>query len=270
MAWIGWCDCHGPEDNVACSKRGRRLKHAYPHAMSVLREGLAVANSWTVAQFEGALDLWRDSQGCVRFAFVLGEEKIGYLDVIPHLLARLDCPGVRQRCVQQWEALAPDRHSLVSREFMDPAHPMGLRQQVDAMDDEGQNIGPVLAREIRSLQDIPMDDCIAEGPHARGKRVYDVGKASKGPWVASTMRLRQNLKDIDSLPAALDVDLQTLWDRWNTVVKCTARHRPLHRPLLEVFSNIYHMSHCATGAAAFDDVEQHGGDGADGGEPNEK
>ena len=123
MAWIGYCDCHGPEDNVACSKRGRRLKHAYPHAMSVLREGLAVANSWTVAQFDGALDLWRESQGGVRFAFVLGQEKIGYLDVIPHLLARLDCPGVRQRCVQQWEALAPDRHSLVSREFMAMAIP---------------------------------------------------------------------------------------------------------------------------------------------------
>lgn len=221
MAWGKGCDCHeealrGGAD-IECSMKGRRLKKAYVHAAAELRSGLDAANEWTVHTWDLGAESLLDFQACVRGTYELALRKLGFLDKIPYLLARLADPGVRDRCVAQWAACAPEGHHRVSHEFLSPTG--ALRPLVDAMRQDGTQIAPALQREIDSLGCIPMDDSIAESPHASASRHMQHARGAKWPWIASTMRLQQNLDDVRNIPAATGADLDVAWASYKSVVQ---------------------------------------------------
>jgi hypothetical protein len=91
---------------------------------------------------------------------------------------------------------------------------------------------------------IPLDDSIGEGPHSVCKRVQLHARSAGWAWAASTMRLPQNIVDIDNLVGATGCDLQEVWDRFSCVVKPPCARNPhsllkAKRPVFEArFYNV--------------------------------
>lgn len=110
-----------------------------------------------------------------------------------------------------------------------------------------------------------MDDTIAEGPHARAKKIYDHTRVASWPWVASTMRLSDNIRDLQEIAPSLGIDIEVLWRSWKSLLQVRAGQRGARnmRVTTKKFRGmVYHMSHSEKPAlAALED--------ADGGMANE-
>lgn len=226
MTWIGGCDCcesgsRSGASSAPCQRKGRRLKTAYTFAVRRLDAGLREARSWTQHSWGGSPQEAADLQGCVRLSVHLARQKIGFLAEVPYLLVRLDQPGVKADCLAQWRARRPDQHHRVTREFLEEG--TALRAAVDALQPDGGNCPELLLASIRGLEGVPMDDSIAEGPHASAKRVFEHSRACGFPWMASTMRLEQNLQDIEDLIPALGEDLWRCWSRYKSILQTDGR-----------------------------------------------
>lgn len=221
MRWGQGCRCHDQQLSaglqIECDRKGRRIPEAHGYATEALRRGLAEANAWTSATWGGGAALLTQCQAVVRATYHLSHRKIAHLDRIPYLLARLSEPGVRSRCIEQWNSCDPSQHHRVSHEFLSPSGE--LRALVDAVRDDGTNMSERLHREVESLAAIPLDDSVAEGPHARAHQQMRHATGARWPWIASSMRLKQNLEDAFSMPAALGVDLDTFWASYTTVLQ---------------------------------------------------
>ena len=143
------------------------------------------ANSWTIGDFDGHAALWQSAQGAIRGLYALALLKFAWLESTPCLLCRLDESGVAQRCRDLWALRPVAQHHRVSREFLDPLHPSGLSLLVDTcIGADGFIRSEKLLREVRSLQHIPMDDAVAEGPHA----VMSRHKKRRAVWLLSVVR----------------------------------------------------------------------------------
>ena len=224
LSWVGGCPCHGEEfahnDRQrrawVCSMKGRRLPEAYEKAMSQLRWGLEQANNWEFGFFTDNA-LLTQCQGCVRAVYSAGVAKFRFLDEIPYLCARLRQPGIAKRCVDQWHASPAAAHHRVSHEFLSEASV--FRKHIDEIDEHGGSIAPPLDAQIRSLSLIPLDDSVAEGPHARAKKIKDHSKRSTWAWAAASMRLAQNLEDARTILAAVGLDVTDVWRCHKAVLK---------------------------------------------------
>ncbi len=205
----------------------------------MLREG----NAWSIHDFDGRVRLWQTAQGCVRSAYSFASRKIDFLAAVPWLLVRLEEPGVTAECLRQWEEATPERHHPVTREFLDPGQ--HLRRHVDAMGEDGSRISPELNAAIASLKAIPLDDSIAEEPHARAKRISEAARGAAWPWIASTMRLYQNLIDAHELSQDRE-DRQWMWTNYKSLLKTgSPRHVARHTrmPRMQYLKKIYAPEH---------------------------
>ena len=218
MVWVGGCKHHCAE-GVACFWRGRRLRDAYVFAMNLADAMLEEGNGWEMQTYGGFLGIWQEGVGSVGGLYAGIKAALGYLDTLPWLLVRLDEPGIAQRCRDLWAATPRADHHPVTIEFMDPEHTSGLRAMVDAINELAEGICAFLRRAIDALQAIPLDDMVAEGPHAIAKRIIERAVGGSFSWTASTARLERNLELATTLPAAFGADLQTEWDRWSSVIK---------------------------------------------------
>jgi len=217
--WIGGCDCHNDDlvagRAVVCNRKGRRITTAYAFATSKLREGFVTANSWTMHTYLGGFTMLQAVQGCVRYVFNVGLVKLDFFDRIPILFGRLKEPEVRARCIEQWEASS--KKDEASAEFMDEQGP--LRDDVDAMNDDGTNVSVKLDAAIQGIKDIPLDDTVGEGPQAVANAISQRSRGCTWAWTASTMRLAQNLVDAIDLPPAVDTTLELQWHLFKNVVQ---------------------------------------------------
>lgn len=245
MGWIAGCDCHDHDDPLrpTCMMRSRRLKSAHGFVCQALDDGLREANGWTRDRFQVPLDVFLSMQGCARATVHVAHMKVEYLNRLPYILVRLDLPGIRRQCLQQWQSAAPAAHHRISRFFLEEGTDM--RAAVDAIDDQGGNCAPMLRHEIRSLELTPMDDSIAEGPHALAKTIKDRSKASSFSWIAATMRVQQNVVDIENLRLALECDLSLTWASYKSILQVEERimDRNIKMTRLRFLQHIYHMSH---------------------------
>lgn len=179
---------------------------------------------WCTIQTWGLGKDWTELQGCVRTSYHLASRKLLFLDRVPYLLARLGEPGVRERCVQEWEACEPRGRHRVTREFLQPGGP--LRGYIVAMASAvGGAMHPDLEREVRSLRAIPMDGNVAESPPAIAHRLLQRSPANKWPWVAATVRLAQNLQDAKDIPCAIPVNIEQLWRNSSAVLQGPSSRR---------------------------------------------
>ena len=224
MQWGCGCSCHEElllqGESIVCDQKGRRLHQAHPHAMRVLGDLLATANQWSVDFFDGDVVLWQSAQGAVRALHALAVRKLDYLDKVPFLLSRLDEPNIKEKCLRQWESCSITQHHRVTRHFLEPGHRSGLREKVDRCIAADGSINDFeLRKEVRALQSIPIDDSIAEGPHAAASRVKRAAPSADFPWIASTMRLTQNLKDVKEHTTD---ELQREWLSYKTILQVRA------------------------------------------------
>ena len=125
---------------------------------------------------------------------------------------------------------------------------MPLRRDIDLLLPDCSNASQLLEDEVASLSAIPMDDSIAETPHAVAKRLQQHGRATKFPWLASSMRLHQNLADCRDLTGALVADMHGEWCRYTSVVQVRPdkAHRSMRLPRHAFCSRMYQMSHLGT------------------------
>ena len=263
--WGSGCSCHEEygqiAPNVQCNQKGRRLKQAWPYATESLRRLLDESNQWSLAEFDGDVMLWRTAQGCMRKAFVYARSKIQFLDTLPYNLVRVDTPGVRDQCVAQWGLAPPNVHHNVTRTWMDPAQ--SLRAHVDNIAPDGSNVSRELRKALVALENIPLDDSIAEEPHARAARLGLHARGAKFPWIAASMRTQQNVKDVESHPEALDRN----WRLWKSLMQTGhSRERNRNAKIMRAayLQRIYHPSHLVGFQGPANDLPMPGGDDSDG------
>lgn len=205
---------------------GRRLADAEEFVARSLRNGVSEVSGWDVNFFPGAsLAEVAGLQACARAAYVLADKRFKYLSHLPWLLARLEQPGVRDRCVALYNSHR--QHVPLTEKFMDPAQ--DLRADIDRLSPTGSGASPLLKSWIQVIQNFPMDDSLAEGPHARGNRIGRHGTKTSFAWTAATMRLEQNINDAHELTSALGEDLEALWYCHSSVLQTKAKS--LNRPV---------------------------------------
>lgn len=136
---------------------------------------------------------------------------------------------VMGQCLEQYSAVEPSAHHRVARRFLDPCHPEGLRSEIDAMLADGTQMSAKLALAVSALAWVPLDDCICEGAHAQAKRLKTPASAAKWAWVASSMRLAQNLEDCERLPDETSLSLEAAWSAYATVVQPPSKSQVVPR-----------------------------------------
>ena len=110
---------------------------------------------------------------------------------------------------------------------MDPLQ--DLRAHVDNLSDDGSGAAPLLKSWIQVIQNFPMDDSLAESPHAQGNRIGRHGTKTSFSWTAATMRLNQNLSDTREFTSSLGANLEAVWYCHSSVLQ--TKERSLHRPI---------------------------------------
>jgi hypothetical protein len=243
---------------------------AYSFAIGEFNMLLAEANGWRPGVFGGAMALCAEAQACVRFVFALAMEKLAFLNMVPWLFARLDQPGVKALCIQQYNSVPESSHANITIDMMKPSG--DLRADIDNIDEQGQGSSRAVLAIMDEFKEYPMDDTVGEGPHSIAKRQMDHCHRSKWPWVAASCRAPQNLDDIDFLLPAVEADIQTEWNRYKSVLQLTtqASRRNIKIPRRDFENRVYRMQHLFDngGLAGFDrggdDGDGGGDDGADG------
>ena len=184
--WVTGCECHRSEleqgKHVDCWQNGRLLHLAYDHAMKYLQDSVAEAGTWTRAFFGGHQDLLEEAVGLYRRTLATAKAKIGFMDVVPWLLAGLDHDGVRARVLQQWESTPPAQHHAITRLYL--MRGTDLRRAIDDM--AGGNMASCLITALMLLRLVHLDDSVGEGPHSAASRIGAASRAST--WVGSRAR----------------------------------------------------------------------------------
>ena len=242
LRWGGSCDCH--DDDTPCAQKGRRIPLAFNHACEVMQGWLEEADGWTTAEYGDNRTLLNEAQGTVRALYDIVQQKVSHYDELPWLLSRLDQAGVPGRCLWQYGMAPPVRHHRVTRRFLAEGSP--FREEINRMAAEGVPPGEALLREIVKLQRVPLNDSIAEGPHATMGRIIQSARSATWAWHASTLRLSQNLTDITEWQASLGFNVQQAWDAWSSILKVRRGEkrflsRRVKKSKKKVIGDIYHM-----------------------------
>lgn len=152
--------------------------------------------------------------------------------------------GVKRRCLEQFNSASREAHHRVTLWFLDPAHPDSLRSDFDQVRADGGGMSPRLQAAVETLTLVPLDDCVCEGPHAQAKRLKMPASSAKWPWVASSMRLKQNIAMCRELPQQTNASLRVVWTSWGTVVQSARKSKrfPKMKPM-EMRRLLYRLDH---------------------------
>ena len=226
LRWGGACLCHEAEyqnnEDVVCEEKGRLLTHAHAYAEACWATGLATSAAWSCAEFgDCSLQFLGELQGAVRVVVGVGRIKLSMLNRLPLLLARVGMEaGVVKRCVDEYTKTPVNMRDDITSAFLEPGCPM--RAQLDHLARTG-DMSLQLKREIQSLCDVPFNDVVCEAPHAHAKRIGDSARRGSWAWLASSVRLKQNLEDAVLLPSMTGVDLQLVWNRWKSALQTSSK-----------------------------------------------
>ena len=66
---------------------------------------------------------------------------------------------------------------------------------------------------------VHLDDSVGEGLHSAATRIGADSRASKWGWIASTMRMKQNLVEFVSLIDEAHLSRQQLWNKYKSVLQ---------------------------------------------------
>ena len=223
--WGGSCLCHPDRrsgDNLVCDRKGRLLKVAYPHAVRELDAGLADAQTWEVTEF-APLQFNFTSQvlAAVRMTHAVAFKKLQYLDRVPYVLARWGEGGIKEKALSQFDSVAEEKHELITQ------HLLGRGTRTRALieresETEALNDPEVMAVVVK-LRSVCFDDSKCESPHARASREGQVSRRSRWPWIASSVRLDENISFVDE--CSEDYDVRRYWSTWKSVLQTHPKHQ---------------------------------------------
>ena len=189
-SWGSSCPCpeHRGIKGVKCSRRGRLIHLAYLRASGTFSTALRELREWQPARFGNDLVFREEAEACVRATAARGLQKLRFLDRLPYILSQLQAgmPELAVRCLTQFAEATPDSHHRVTLQFL--SADSLLRPHVVALSTSGE-MHPDLHRQVEWLREIPIDDSIAESPHACARRQELHSRAGKFGWHASSQRL---------------------------------------------------------------------------------
>ena len=85
----------------------------------------------------------------VRMVSGFGKKKLQYIDTIPYLFCRLGEPGIKEKCLRQFDEADFGEHDKVTRYMMDVGG--DLRNMIIGMNEDGSDMPPRLADEVESI-----------------------------------------------------------------------------------------------------------------------
>ena len=232
------------------------MKDALEYVKAALREGLHEANSWGTAFFGCSDEELAELQCCVRGGFDLANMKFAYLEQLPYVMVHILKPGVKEKCRAAWESCPPDKHHPLTRHWWEPG--TQLRADIDSLAPDCSNPSQLLLNEISLLEAMPMDDSIAEYPHAKGKAATDRARHLKFAGLSSGMRLDQNLTDVYNYVSTVKADLQAEWMRYKQILQ--VKPSKLGR---NVRMSPKRFQECVYSMGMFQDQSAPGGSGTD-------
>ena len=241
-SWGSSCPCpeHRGIKGVKCSRRGRLIHLAYLRASGTFSTALRELREWQPARFGNDLVFREEAEACVRATAARGLQKLRFLDRLPYILSQLQAgmPELAVRCLTQFAEATPDSHHRVTLQFL--SADSLLRPHVVALSTSGE-MHPDLHRQVEWLREIPIDDSIAESPHACARRQELHSRAGKFGWHASSQRLDQNLRDCQAIVPLLPQSLQWLWHAYRRVPNMRKPGQDLRIPLRALEKKIYHL-----------------------------
>lgn len=141
-----------------------------------------------------------------RATHLLGRHKFAQMGNLPYLLSKLEQPRVRDACLRHWGATETKEHQMVSDACFHKW--CELCRNIDRMPTHG-----MLRIAVGAPAVVPLDNAANEGPHAQAHNFVQHSRRASWPWVASSVRVRQNLTDGRVLAQAVGADLKMLWSR---------------------------------------------------------
>ena len=201
---------------------------------------METAEKWTAGVFGGDCALHQQALGSVRMVCALGLRKLDYMHTIPYLFARLGEAGVNDLALRQFHSAPHSEHDPVTLKCLGPTS--YLRPAVLALPSGGGPLPDVLEPHVRALSDIPFDDHVCEFPHAVAKKVLERSRAARWPWVASSLRLGQNLGSVQELAHATQADLQQVWNSWSSIINFKRPRRGVKMKRQAVLSQVYSLN----------------------------
>ena len=90
-----------------------------------------------------------------------------------------------------------------------------LRRAID--DTAGANMACLVTTVMR-LRLVHLDDSVGEGPHSAATRIGAASRAPTWGWIASAMRMKQNLVEFVSATDEAHLSRQQLWNKYKSVL----------------------------------------------------
>ena len=211
------------------------LPYAYDKLIETFETMKRETREWDDTHFGDNVQLLVQVRDGVLSLESRGLEKFGYLPRIPYLIAKLDQPGIVEICFEQYARAPREAHNRNSVDLFDPSG----RFYEDVMAYKATRVmTPALHLRFCAIRDGPMDDKVAEAPHAIGSRIGQMTPASRWPWDAASMRLPQTIQDKESIIDKFGGDFQKLWDGYGMILqkrfsKLTRPVRRTHRAILD-------------------------------------
>lgn len=232
--------------NVATRGAGCR-KRMSMHVLSELDGMWSDSVTWGEVLWGLGHTELQELKGVIRATHLSGRKKFDWMSRFPYLLCNLGKPGVKERCMQQWHAVPPQDHHRVSVGFL--AESSRLRQDVGLLHDGGP-MPEELQSAVRALAAGPLDDVVNEGPHAQARRLTRHARRACWPWIGASVRVKQNLADIQDLAPAVGAD-KVLWASVASIVRVGGGHplQCVRMPKQRLVDYVYRLALCFEAAA---------------------
>ena len=200
--WGSSCPCeeHQQLKHVQCDRRGRLLHVAYAYAVGGFQDGIMEVLSWDNFKWNMNAAALQQAQSAVRATAVRGQEKLRFLDRLPYVLASMETPEHARRALAQFAEAPPEQHHRLTLLFVDVGSQ--FRQDILALAGGGAMTAR-LQQEVMWLRQVPMDDSVAESPHAQARFCELHARGSRFGWQAATQRLKQNLHGMQMMTPAV-------------------------------------------------------------------
>lgn len=117
----------------------------------------------------------------------------------------------------------------------------GPRFVIGARNLEGGALG-----QVGALRLISFDDTIGEGPRSQLNSITLKGRRSTWLYSASSLRLKQNLEDVASLPSVLNKDVEEWWPNYKQVTKVRRLYRGNKVKCCDFTKRVYSTCHLAS------------------------
>ena len=122
------------------------------------------------------------------------------------LISRLEKPPVSYSDAGSSGKLARHHDPVTQSLFVDDSVLSRLVAQLQ----DGGALPPEVQAVRDTVADIPLMDSVAEGPHAVATKIGAASRAPTWSWIASSMKLKQNLSEVEQWRGNGTLDVQAL------------------------------------------------------------